>query len=127
MSILAAAPAIADPIRIVAFGGSSIYGANVERTETYRHKLEQALRAGGHDVAVANAGVNGDKTSDGLARMNRAIPAGTQIVLVEYGVNDKPPAISRYSGPRVRVSRQQRRGCNRIEASGRLHALRFPG
>lgn len=76
------------PIRIVAFGGSSTYGQGVERYDAYPAKLEKALRARGHTVSVTNAGVSGDKTADGLARLDRVIPAGTQIVIVEYGIND---------------------------------------
>jgi acyl-CoA thioesterase-1 len=76
------------PIRIVAFGGSSTYGQGVERYDAYPAKLEKALRARGHNVTVTNAGVSGDKTADGLARLDRVIPAGTQIVIVEYGIND---------------------------------------
>ena len=83
-----AATAWAQPIRIVAFGGSSTYGQGIERYDAYPAKLEKALKAKGFDVTVTNAGVSGDKTADGLHRLDRAVPAGTQIVIVEYGVND---------------------------------------
>lgn len=76
------------PVRIVAFGGSSTFGQGVERYDAYPAKLEAALRARGHNVTVTNAGVSGDKTTDGLARLDRAVPAGTDIVIVEYGIND---------------------------------------
>lgn len=76
------------PIRIVAFGGSSTYGQGVQRYDAYPAKLENALKARGYHVVVTNAGVSGDKTADGLNRLDRMIPAGTQIVIVEYGVND---------------------------------------
>ncbi len=83
------APAIAQqPIRIVAFGDSTTYGQGVERYDAYPAKLEKALRARGHNVVVTNAGVSGDTTADGLARLDRAVPAGTQIVIVEFGSND---------------------------------------
>ena len=86
--MLVAAPAMAEPIRIVAFGGSSTYGAHAARDRTYPFRLEQALRAKGHDVVVINAGINGNRTADGLARMDAAIADGTHIVLVDYGIND---------------------------------------
>lgn len=84
------APSVAQqqPIRIVAFGGSSTYGQGVDRNDAYPAKLERALRAKGYNVTVTNAGVSGDKTNDGLNRLDRVIPAGTQIVIVEYGIND---------------------------------------
>lgn len=76
------------PVRIVAFGGSSTFGQGLERFDAYPAKLEAALKARGHNVTVTNAGVSGDKTTDGLARLDRAVPAGTDIVIVEYGIND---------------------------------------
>jgi acyl-CoA thioesterase I len=85
----------AQPIRIVAFGGSSTYGQGVERYDAYPARLEKALRAKGYDVVVTNAGVSGDKTADGLHRLDRAVPAGTQIVIVEYGINDSFAKIDR--------------------------------
>lgn len=87
--LTAASAAMAQqPIRIVAFGGSSTFGQGLERYDAYPAKLEKALQAKGHNVVVTNAGVSGDKTADGLARLDRAVPAGTQIVIVEYGIND---------------------------------------
>ncbi len=82
-------PARAEPIRIVAFGGSSTYGKGVDRQDTYPAQLERALRAKGHDATIANAGVNGDTTRDALARFDKAVPAGTKIVILEFGINDK--------------------------------------
>jgi acyl-CoA thioesterase-1 len=84
-----AAPAEAEPIRIVAFGGSSTYGKGVDRQDTYPAQLELALRAKGHDVTIANAGVNGDTTKDALSRFDKAVPAGTRIVILEFGLNDR--------------------------------------
>ena len=84
-----AVPARAEPIRIVAFGGSSTYGKGVDRQDTYPTQLERALRAKGHDVTVANAGVNGDTTTDALSRFDKAVPAGTKIVILEFGLNDR--------------------------------------
>ena len=88
LAVAGVAAASAQPIRIVAFGGSSTYGQGVERYDAYPAKLEKALKAKGYNVTVTNAGVSGDKTADGLARLDRAVPAGTQIVIVEYGIND---------------------------------------
>ena len=89
------------PIRIVAFGGSSTFGQGVERYDAYPAKLEKALKARGYNVTVTNAGVSGDKTTDGLARLDRAVPAGTQIVIVEYGIND---AFAKVDGATIRAN-----------------------
>ena len=87
-AVLGATTAVAQPIKIVAFGGSSTYGQGLERYDAYPAKLEKALRAKGYNVVVTNAGVSGDKTADGLRRLDRAVPADSQIVIVEYGIND---------------------------------------
>jgi acyl-CoA thioesterase-1 len=88
VAVLSATAAVAQPIKIVAFGGSSTYGQGLERYDAYPAKLEKALRAKGYSVVVTNAGVSGDKTADGLRRLDRAVPADSQIVIVEYGIND---------------------------------------
>ena len=54
----------------------------------FRHKLEAALKAKGHDVAIANAGVSGDTTAGGLARLDWSVPDGTDGVILELGAND---------------------------------------
>ena len=50
--------------------------------------LEKALRAKGLSVEIANAGVSGDTASGGLARLDWAVPPGTDAVIVELGAND---------------------------------------
>jgi acyl-CoA thioesterase I len=46
------------------------------------------LRKKGYDVAVANAGVNGDTIAGALKRFDSAIAPGTDIAIVEFGTND---------------------------------------
>jgi lysophospholipase L1-like esterase len=74
--------------RIVAIGDSFIRGKGVPEGQAYPAQLEAALRARGHNVSVQNAGVNGDTTGGVLARLDSAIPQGTQIALVYVGAND---------------------------------------
>jgi len=83
------------PLRIVAIGGSSTLGQGVDRADSYPAKLERALKAKGYRVSVANAGVSGDKTADGLARMDQAVPKGTHVAIVEFGINDHFAGVSR--------------------------------
>lgn len=45
--VLSATAAVAQPIKIVGFGGSSTYGQGLERYDAYPAKLEKALRAKG--------------------------------------------------------------------------------
>jgi acyl-CoA thioesterase-1 len=80
--------AAADTFRIVGFGDSLMAGYNLGPNEGFPQKLEAALKARGHDVAVANAGVSGDTTSGGLSRLDWSVPDGTDLVILELGAND---------------------------------------
>ncbi len=83
-----ASSAFAAPVEIVAFGDSLTAGYGVAPGEAFPEQLEAALIARGHDVSVVNAGVSGDTSSGGLARLEWSVPAGADIVIVELGAND---------------------------------------
>ena len=93
------AAAAAKPIRIVAFGDSLTAGYNLPQADGFAAKLEAALRKQGHDVTVVNAGVSGDTTSGGLARLDWSLGDGADAVILELGANDMlrglDPAIPR--------------------------------
>ncbi|MBZ9975713.1 arylesterase [Mesorhizobium sp. BR-1-1-10] len=78
----------AAPFKIVGFGDSLMAGYGLGTGEGFTDKLQAALRAKGHDVIVANAGVSGDTSSGGLARLDWSVPEGTQLVILELGAND---------------------------------------
>ena len=78
----------AEPIRIVAFGDSLTSGYGLRPQEAFPAKLAAALKAKGYDVNIANAGVSGDTTAAGLARLDWSVPKGTQAVILEFGAND---------------------------------------
>ena len=80
--------ALADPVKIVAFGDSLTAGLGLPPQDAFPSKLAAALRAQGFDVSVANAGVSGDTTSAALARLDWSVPEGTQAVILEFGAND---------------------------------------
>ncbi|BAV48842.1 arylesterase [Mesorhizobium sp. 113-1-2] len=84
----------AEPFKIVGFGDSLMAGFGLGPGEGFTDKLQAALRAKGHDVAVANAGVSGDTTSGGLARLDWSVPDGTQLVILELGANDMLRGVS---------------------------------
>ena len=88
VSVLWVNIAFASTIHIVAFGGSNTYGKNVMRASAYPAQLEVMLKAEGYDVEVKNEGVNGNTTTDELARLETAIPLGTDIVIFQPGGND---------------------------------------
>jgi acyl-CoA thioesterase-1 len=83
-----AEPAAARTIRIVAFGDSLTAGYMLPASAAFPPVLEKALKARGHDVTVANAGVSGETAADGLARLDWSVPDTTDIVIVELGAND---------------------------------------
>lgn len=75
-------------IRIVAFGDSLTAGYRLAPNQAFPVRLQAALKARGHDVTVANAGVSGDTTAAGLARLDWAVPDDADAVIVELGAND---------------------------------------
>jgi acyl-CoA thioesterase-1 len=81
--------AAARPVHIVAFGDSLTSGWLVPREKAYPAQLQAALRAKGLDVTVRNAGVPGDTAARALLRFDAAIDPGTDICIVEFGLNDR--------------------------------------
>ena len=84
----------AQPVRVVAFGDSLTAGYGLPPEAAFPTVLERLLQAKGHDVEVANAGVSGDTTAAGLARLDWAVPPGTEAVILELGANDALRALS---------------------------------
>jgi len=80
--------AATEPIRIVALGDSLTAGHGLARSAAFPARLEAALRARGHVVEIMNAGVSGDTTSGGLARLDASVPNGTDAVILALGAND---------------------------------------
>lgn len=86
--LAASLPARAEPLRLVAFGDSLTAGLGLPADQAFPAKLQAALKARGHDVLIENAGVSGDTTSAGLARLDWSVPQGTDGVILELGAND---------------------------------------
>jgi acyl-CoA thioesterase I len=84
----------AETFTIVGFGDSLMAGFSLGPGEGFTDKLQAALRAKGHDVSVANAGVSGDTSSGGLARLDWSVPDGTKLVILELGANDMLRGVS---------------------------------
>ncbi|RUW49992.1 MULTISPECIES: arylesterase [unclassified Mesorhizobium] len=84
----------AEPFKIVGFGDSLMAGFGLGPGQGFTDKLQAALRARGHDVTVADAGVSGDTSSGGLARLDWSVPDGTQLVILELGANDMLRGVS---------------------------------
>ncbi|ESW66292.1 hydrolase GDSL [Mesorhizobium sp. LSJC277A00] len=84
----------AETFTIVGFGDSLMAGFGLGPGDGFTDKLQAALRAKGHDVTVANAGVSGDTSSGGLARLDWSVPDGTRLVILELGANDMLRGVS---------------------------------
>jgi acyl-CoA thioesterase-1 len=87
-AMLAAAPALAEPVKIVAIGDSNTYGYELPREQAYPAQLETLLRANGYDVVVVNAGQNGDMTAETMTRLVESVPEDTDAAIVFLGRND---------------------------------------
>lgn len=75
-------------LNIVAFGDSLVAGYQLPPNEAFPAQLEALAKSRGLDVVINNAGVSGDTTADGLARIDWSIPDGTDGVILELGAND---------------------------------------
>jgi acyl-CoA thioesterase I len=80
--------AAADAATVVALGASNTYGKGVARNQAYPAQLEAVLRAKGLNAHVVNAGINGDTTAGMLGRLDRVVPNGTSVVILQPGGND---------------------------------------
>lgn len=86
--VASASLAFADPVRIVGLGDSLMAGYQLDAGQSFPEKLEAALKARGHDVVIANAGVSGDTSAGGLSRLDWSVPDDTDMVILELGAND---------------------------------------
>jgi len=82
------APAAGRPLVIAAFGDSLSAGYGLEAKDAFPAQLEAALKAAGENVRVVNAGVSGDTTAGGLARVDWVLADRPDMVILELGAND---------------------------------------
>ena len=81
------APADSRPV-IAAFGDSLTAGFGVDAGLSYPDYLQKRLDAAGYSYRVANAGISGDTSSDGAARLSSVVSLKPEIVVLELGGND---------------------------------------
>ena len=73
---------------IVALGDSLTAGYGLPAEAAFPAQLEAYLKARGLDWRVVNAGVSGDTSAGGLARLDWALGDKPDIMIVELGAND---------------------------------------
>lgn len=101
MLSIQATQARAEAITIMALGDSLTAGYGLAPGEGFPAQLEAALIERGYDVRVLDAGVSGDTSSGGLARLDWSMDPATDAVIVELGANDAlrgiDPSVTRAS------------------------------
>lgn len=76
---------------ILAFGDSLTAGYGLPRGQSFTHQLEALLRVRHPDALVHNAGVSGDTSASGRARLPGVLsrlPQRPDLAIVELGAND---------------------------------------
>lgn len=77
-----------EPLRILAFGDSLVAGFGVPRKAGFTVQLEKILIGAGYAAEVVNAGIPGDTSAGGRARLEQALAIQPDLVLLEFGAND---------------------------------------
>jgi lysophospholipase L1-like esterase len=97
-SLLASGPSLAQT-RYVAFGDSITEGTGDEDSRPagergYPARLEDLLVAAGQDAVVENFGLGGERTPEGLTRLDEVLEGGGDVLLLMEGSNDISRSIS---------------------------------
>ncbi|HYZ39170.1 MAG TPA: arylesterase [Stellaceae bacterium] len=85
---LAFSPVSAHVPVVLDFGDSLTAGYGLPADEAFPARLEAWLRERGIAARVLNAGVSGDTTTDGLARLDWALADRPDLVILALGAND---------------------------------------
>lgn len=88
LMLLGAAPAGAEPLVLTAMGDSLTQGYGLPAEQGFVPVLQDWLRNRGHDVRVVNAGVSGDTTAGGAARIDWTLAEAPDALIVALGGND---------------------------------------
>ena len=78
----------AGPITLLAFGDSLTAGYGLPVEDSFPARLETALREKGIEARFLNAGVSGDTTAGGVARLDWSLAQKPDAVILELGAND---------------------------------------
>ena len=112
-TMLNAMPSGAKVPEILAFGDSLTAGLGLPASEAFPAQLQARLKVEGIDVKIVNAGVSGDTTTDGLARLDWALADKPDFVILALGANDALRGID----PKL-VRANLDKMIDRIQASG---------
>ena len=76
------------PVKILALGTSITQGYGLPPGTDFTVQLQAALKRDGIDAVVTNAGVSGDTSAGGLARLDWSLADHPNAVILELGGND---------------------------------------
>lgn len=111
--VLTAGVAQAETVTIVALGDSLTAGYGLDTADGFVPQMQDWLDAQGADVKLINAGVSGDTTAGGLARVDWTLTDDVDAMIVALGGNDYlrgiDPAVSRSNLDGI-LSRAQDKG-----------------
>lgn len=78
----------ADEPTVLVLGDSLVAGYNLAPEMGFPEQLDRALDAADHPVTMINAGVSGDTTAGGLARLGWVLTDRIDVMIVTLGGND---------------------------------------
>jgi acyl-CoA thioesterase-1 len=96
---------------LLAFGDSLIAGYGLPKKDGFSDQLEATLNHAGIRLKVINAGVSGDTSAGGLSRIDWALGANPDAILLELGANDSlrgiDPAITKMNLQKILTKLQK--------------------
>ena len=87
-AVSATAEPAQEPLKIVVLGDSLTAGSGLTKNTAFPAQLEARLQRRGYQVHVINAGVSGDTSAGGLARLDWALTERPELMIIELGAND---------------------------------------
>ena len=110
-SSLIAVTGHARELKLLAFGNSLIAGYGLPKKDGFSDQLEATLNHAGIRLKVINAGVSGDTSAGGLSRIDWALGANPDAILLELGANDSlrgiDPAITKMNLQKILTKLQK--------------------
>ena len=110
-SSLIAVTGHARELKLLAFGDSLIAGYGLPKKDGFSDQLEATLNHAGIRLKVVNAGVSGDTSAGGLSRIDWALGANPDAILLELGANDSlrgiDPAITKMNLQKILTKLQK--------------------
>ncbi len=88
LTLLLPQAGVAAEQRLLLLGDSLIAGYGLLAEDGFAAQLQRALSARGHNVQVLDAGVSGDTSAGGLARLGWSLADKPTHAIVELGAND---------------------------------------